>query len=97
MGDEDKRQNVGPWAFFQGRPSGEARLSYKQAVPLRSGFPEMRIPKLPYFKISIIKRNNKTDGKPKTRPPMPQHQGPEQEEEHEEPFLRVSSGHLNGG
>ena len=50
----------------------------------------MRIPKRVYLKISIIKRNNKTDGKPKTRPPMRQHQGPEQEEEHEEPFLHVS-------
>jgi hypothetical protein len=57
----------------------------------------MRMPKQPWIKISIIKRNNKTDGKPKTRPPMLQHQGPEQEEEHEEPFLHVSSGHLNGG
>jgi hypothetical protein len=45
MGDENKGQNVGPWAFFQGRPSGKARLSYKQALRLWSELVEIRRPK----------------------------------------------------
>jgi len=40
-----RRRNVGPWAFFQGRPSGKARLSYKQALRLWSGLVEVRRPK----------------------------------------------------
>jgi hypothetical protein len=54
------------------------------------------MPKRPCIQISTMKRNDKTDGKRKTMPPMPEHRGPEQEEEHEEPFLHVSSGHLTG-
>ncbi len=61
MGDNKEGYKVGPWAFFQGRPAGKARLSYKQALRLWSGFSEARMPKRPCNNISIVKGNNKAD------------------------------------
>jgi hypothetical protein len=43
-GESEKRKNIGPWAFFQGRPLWKARLSYKQALRLWSGWVEIRRP-----------------------------------------------------
>jgi len=44
IGDEEKGKTERPWALFQDTPTGKARLSYKQALRLWSGFVELRMP-----------------------------------------------------
>jgi hypothetical protein len=46
--ESKKRKKGGPWTLFQGRPTGKARLSYKQALRLSSGFLGVRMPKRPH-------------------------------------------------
>jgi hypothetical protein len=45
----------------------------------------------------MLSRRQKGRSRTTQRPPMPQHQGPQQEDEHEEMILHVSSGHLGWG
>jgi hypothetical protein len=44
IGDKEKAKTERPWALFQETPTGKARLSYKQALRLWSGFVELRMP-----------------------------------------------------
>jgi len=59
----EKRKNEGPWTLFQGRPTGKARLSYKQALRLWSGFLGVRMPERPRSFFVLVQYGSKTDAK----------------------------------
>jgi hypothetical protein len=44
IGDKERGKTERPWALFQETWTGKARLSYKQALHLWSGFVEFRMP-----------------------------------------------------